>query len=276
MVDRPALEKSPVKKSQLKKSPFRKSLGQHHLRDVALCRPLVDFLAPSGRLVVEIGPGGGVLTEALRRADARVWAWELDRSWAFRAARRFSGDDATSFVVGDALDLPWGRLPGAVRVAGNLPYNVATALIDRLLRHPERYDRAAFLLQLEVAQRLVAEPGSKAYGALSVLTRARAAVRLLGRVRPGSFEPPPKVESAFVGLEPRRGPVAVDELDALRAVVHAAFGQRRKTLLNALSARWPRSRVAAAIHEAGLPAGARAEQLSLPEFAALLKPLGSV
>jgi 16S rRNA (adenine1518-N6/adenine1519-N6)-dimethyltransferase len=260
-VDRPAL---------------KKALGQHHLRDAALCRPLVEFLAPGNALVIEIGPGGGVLTAALRQAGARVLAWELDPSWAFRAARRFAGDEGASFVIGDALELPWERLRGTVRVAGNLPYNVGTALIDRLLRHPERIDRAAFLLQLEVAQRLVAEPGSKAYGALSVLTQARAAARILGRVRPGSFDPPPKVESAFVGLEPRQGAASAGEVEALRTLVFAAFAQRRKTLLNALSARWPRAQVAAAIHEVGLPADVRAERLSLLEFEALLKPLGSV
>jgi len=255
---------------------LKKALGQHHLRAGALCRPLVEYLAPRGRRVVEIGAGGGVLTAALVAAGARVTAWELDPAWAFRAARRFAAEPAARFVVGDALDLPWERIPAPALVAGNLPYNVATALIDRLLAHGDRVERAAFLVQLEVARRLVAEPGSKAYGALTVLTAARAAARLLGRVRPGSFDPPPKVESAFVGLEPRPGPVAAAQAEALRVLVHAGFGQRRKTLLNALSARWPRPRVAAAIRAAGLPAGVRAERLSLAQFTALLKPLGPV
>lgn len=254
---------------------LRKSLGQHHLREPALCQPLVDYLAPAGARTLEIGLGGGVLTTALVAAGARVTAWELDPAWAFAAASRL-GAGSPAIVVGDALELPWARIPSPFLVAGNLPYNVATPLIDRLLEQGRGCSRAAFLVQLEVAQRLVARPGDKAYGALSVLTEARARVRLLGRVRPGSFVPPPKVESAFVGLEPRAGAPSAERFAALRTLVHTAFGQRRKTLRNALTVGWPRPQVVAALELAGLAPGVRAEQLGREQFEALLNHLQSV
>lgn len=226
--------------------------------------------------MVEIGLGGGVLTRALLASGARVLAWELDPAWALATAQRFAGEDRLEIVVGDALELPWARVPAPVRVVGNLPYNVATPLIDRVLDCGDRLGRAAFLVQLEVALRLVAEPGSKAYGALSVLTRARAETRVLSRVSAGNFVPPPKVESAIVGFEPRSPAMAAAAFRALRTVVHAAFGQRRKTLRNALSTRWPKPVVVAAIESAGLPAAVRAEELALTDFEALLNLLQSV
>lgn len=255
---------------------LRKRLGQHHLRDSALCRPLVEYLDPAGWRVIEIGPGGGVLTEALLAAGARVTAWELDRDWTFEMARRFASESRLRLVNADALTLPWERITSPFKVAGNLPYNVATVLIDRMLDHGTRIARAAFMVQLEVAQRLVAGPGTKAYGAASVLTAARAQARILARVRPGSFIPAPKVESAFVGLEPRREAPTLSELDELRSLVFAAFGQRRKTLRNSLATRWPRARVEVAIEQAGLRPDVRAEQLSCAEFGELLNQLHAV
>ena len=126
--------------------------------------------------------------------------WELDPAWAAELRRRFP-DPRLAVVVGDALEIAWDRLPAPTRVAGNLPYNVATAIVQHLLPHHARIPRAAFLVQKEVADRLVAAPGTEAYGSLSVIVAAQARPRLLGRVKPGSFRPPPKVESAFVGLE---------------------------------------------------------------------------
>ncbi len=185
--------------------PFlKKNLGQHHLRDGALCRPLVDYLAPRGRRVLEIGPGGGVLTAELLAAGARLIACEIDLEWAFELRRRFAGrhfaGGRVATVALDALDLDWRRLPSPTLVAGNLPFNVATRLIAGLLPCSETVPRAAFMVQKEVAERLAAGPGEAAYGALSVLASAQAEIRLLGTVRPGSFRPPPKVSAAFVRL----------------------------------------------------------------------------
>ncbi len=244
---------------------LKKSLGQHHLIDGALCRPLLGFLEPAGRRVLEIGPGGGVLTAELLDAGARVVGWELDLTWAAELHRRLSGSNL-SLVVGDALEIDWARLPSPSLVAGNLPYNVATAIIERLLPHHTQVPRAAFLVQKEVADRLVAGPREEAYGSLSVLVASWARARILGRVRPGSFRPPPKVDSAFVGFELHPPPLPPEEMPAFIAFVRLAFGQRRKTLRNALAAGWGRERAAAVLAAAGVGEKVRAEELGLEEF----------
>lgn len=264
--------------------PFRKSLGQHHLVDGALCRPLIQFLSLpgsdlEGRRVLEIGPGGGVLTRELLAAGARVWGWELDLAWA-AALRHRLPDPRLALVVADALEIPWsrlaergdreGHLAGSTLVAGNLPYNVATAILERLLPHHGSVPKAAFLLQKEVAERLVARPGDDAYGALSVLVAAYAEAHILGRLRPGSFRPPPKVESAYVGLLLHPPPLPEDQMPAFVALVHLAFNQRRKTLRNALAARWGRERAEEVLQRAGVDGGRRAEELGLGEWVDLV------
>jgi 16S rRNA (adenine1518-N6/adenine1519-N6)-dimethyltransferase len=251
------------------RSPFlKKSLGQHHLVDPALCRPLVEFLRSEGEKVLEIGPGGGVLTTALLAAGARVLAWEVDPEWAAVLRSRLPEPHLVrlALVVGDALTIPWDRLPSPTLAAGNLPYNVATALIERLLPHHEKVPRAAFLVQKEVADRFVAGPGEEAYGSLSVLTAAYADARLLGRVKKGSFRPPPKVEGAFVGFTLHAPPLPTAEMPAFVAMVRLAFNQRRKTLRNALAAGWGREKAEAVLGAAGMGERVRAEEVGLSGF----------
>jgi 16S rRNA (adenine1518-N6/adenine1519-N6)-dimethyltransferase len=261
---------------------LKKALGQHHLVDGRLCAPLIAFLRPAGERVLEVGPGGGVLTDELLAAGARVWAWELDPAWAFtlrrNAALESTGGAALGLVVGDAMTIPWQRLPAPTLAAGNLPYAISTALIARMLRHPRRVPRAAFLVQKEVGDRLVAGPGDPDYGALSVLVAARSEARLLGRVKAGSFRPPPKVDGAFVGLVAREPPLPPDGMERFEQTVHRAFGQRRKTLRNSLGRgldgsggrggdkRGGRERAAAALEAAGISERARAEELALGDF----------
>jgi 16S rRNA (adenine1518-N6/adenine1519-N6)-dimethyltransferase len=244
---------------------LRKALGQHHLVDGALCRPLIQYLAPEGGRVLEIGPGGGVLTAELLAAGARVLGWELDPAWTAVLRHRFP-EPELALVVGDALQIAWERLPAPTLVAGNLPYNVATAILEDLLPHHARVPRAAFLVQKEVADRIVAPPGTDAYGSFSVIVAAYSRPRLLGRVRPGSFRPPPKVESAFVGLELVPPPLPGSEMPAFVAFARRAFAQRRKTLRNSLAAGWGRERTEAALAAAGIPERARAEELGLEEL----------
>ncbi|HXO28810.1 MAG TPA: 16S rRNA (adenine(1518)-N(6)/adenine(1519)-N(6))-dimethyltransferase RsmA [Thermoanaerobaculia bacterium] len=263
-----------------------KALGQHHLVSGSLCRPLIEFLQPGGQRVVEVGPGGGVLTAELLAAGAQVLAWEVDLAWAAELRRRWQrwprwpgrgtaspagrgSGGPPAIVVEDALDLPWGRLPAPTLVAGNLPYNIATALLGALLPHHLQVPRAGFLVQREVAERLLAGPGDPAYGSFSVLVAAHARAVRLGRVRRGSFRPPPRVEGAYVGFELRPPPLPAGEMPAFLATVRLAFGQRRKTLRNALAAGWGRERAGAVLAALGLPDDARAERLGLPELLAL-------
>ncbi len=262
-----------------------KRLGQHHLTRGEVCRPLIDYLRPAGERVLEIGPGGGVLTRELLAAGAEaVWGWELDPAWAAALAADLArGPDRSrvALVVGDALALDWRRLAGERRphlVAGNLPYNVATPILERMLTGapPGAVVRAAFLLQREVAERLVAPPGGRAYGALTVLVAAHADARLLGHVRPGAFRPPPKVDSAFVGLAPHPPPLPPAEMPAFLRTVGVAFAQRRKTLRNALGAAWGKAEAARTLDRAGIPPNIRAEALDLDCFLDLHRAHGAL
>jgi 16S rRNA A1518/A1519 N6-dimethyltransferase RsmA/KsgA/DIM1 with predicted DNA glycosylase/AP lyase activity len=183
------------------------------------------------------------------------------------------GRPAVALAIADALGLDWRRLPPEWRVAGNLPYQVGTAILERLLERAPAGLRAGFLLQREVVDRLVAEPGSPAYGALSVLVAARASVRRLGTLGPGAFAPRPQVESSFVGLELRPPPLAEERMPGLEALVRAAFAARRKTLRNTLGAAYGRERAEAALAAAGVAPGERAERLGLERFVELSRRL---
>jgi 16S rRNA (adenine1518-N6/adenine1519-N6)-dimethyltransferase len=226
-------------------------------------RPLLEFLAPRGETVLEIGPGDGILTRELLGAGARrVLAIELDPAWAFRLRLRHPSRDL-AVAVADALDLAWARLPDPALVAGSLPYNVGTAILERMLAAGPPVPRAAFLLQREVVERLIAVPGDAEYGALSVLVAATAEARRLGVVRPGSFVPRPRVDSAFVGLRPRLRAVSAAELPRFARAVRIAFSARRKTLRNALAGAWGRAAAEEILAAAGIAPGRRAEQLDL-------------
>lgn len=246
------------------KPRLKKKFGQHHLIRPEACRPLIEFLRPAGRRVVEIGPGGGVLTEALAASGASVYAFEVDIEWVgYLARRQLPG---VVLALADALELDWSRLPPDSLVCGNLPYNVGTAILTSVLRHHARVQRAGFLLQLEVAQRLTAEPGSRAWGSLSVVAQLYSRPRMLSRVKPGAFRPPPRVESAFVGFELRTPPLADADLASFEALVRQGFAHKRKTLRNSLAQGWGRDRAEALVSLAGLSPQTRGEELALSDW----------
>ena len=247
---------------------MRKRLGQHHLIDGRTCSPLVEFLDPEGCLVVEIGPGGGVLTETLVEIARRVVAVEVDVSWGLALGQLIDRGRA-QVIIGDALQLDWSRLPAGTLVAGNLPFNIGTVLIEEVLRHWQTVPRAAFLVQKEVADRLLASTGDGNYGALSVVTAARCRAVHLGEVGRGSFRPPPRVDGAFVGLELKSPVLSEEEMGRFVATVHLAFAQRRKQLRNALGAGWGREESDRSLAAADIDPRKRAEELSLPEFVRL-------
>jgi 16S rRNA (adenine1518-N6/adenine1519-N6)-dimethyltransferase len=215
--------------------------------------------------VVEIGPGGGVLTDLLLKESASVLAVELDPEWAF-ALRERSGDRAPELAVADAMAIQWERVPAGALVSGNLPYEIASALIRKLLPMHPRVPRFAFLVQREVAERFVARPRTKAYGLLSVLAAAWSDARLLGIVARGSFRPPPKVEGAFIGFTLKPPPLVDSEMPAFVETVELAFSQRRKTLRNALASGWGRERAEAVLEAAGVDRRTRAEEIGLETF----------
>jgi 16S rRNA (adenine1518-N6/adenine1519-N6)-dimethyltransferase len=264
----------------------RHRLGQHFLSDPGILTRIADALAPApADAVLEIGAGTGTLTAVLTPRVGRVIAIETDRRLAATLAERVrtTGDPVT-VVVGDALRLDWHALldsgahatpgaPHAFKVVGNIPYNITTPLIDKALTPPWP-ERIVFLVQREVADRLAARPGSKAYGALTVGVQATCRVERLFVVSAGAFHPAPRVASALVRLTPRAEPlVGAGELGAFRAFVTACFTRRRKQLRNVVMGATGSSaaRVTEALTALGIDPRARPETLAPEAFVRLLR-----
>ena len=267
----------------------RPPLGQHFLRDPKLLTQIVDALEPTpGDVVVEIGAGQGALTVVLAPRVQRVIAIERDRRLANDCGLRIAdcGFRNVAVVAGDALKLNWPALieprlanpQSAIanpqfKVVGNIPYAITSPLIDKALT-PPLPERIVFLMQREVADRLAAPPGSRAYGALSVGVQATCRVERLLTVRAGAFHPAPRVASALVRLTPRPDPVVSPaEAPAFRAFVTACFTRRRKQLRNVVIAATgrPAAAVLAGLGQLGLDPTARPETLAPEQFARLLR-----
>ena len=213
----------------------RKRFGQNFLRDESVIEAIARATAPASEdHLVEIGPGEGALTQALIGSGCRLDAIELDRDLRTRLLAAFSTHSGFTLHSADALTFDFGSLTREaepLRIVGNLPYNISTTLIFRLLDHAELVADMHFMLQLEVVERLVASPGSKDWGRLGVMAQFQCHVEHLFDVPPEAFYPPPKVQSAVVRLTPRTQLPPV-EREALARVVTLAFAQRRKTLRN--------------------------------------------
>ncbi len=257
--------------------PFaRKRFGQHFLHAPEVVARIVRAAAiRPGDRVLEIGPGRGALTRALLDAGAELTALELDRDLAAGLRREFP---ELRLVEGDGLKIDLEELcPGPNWiVCSNLPYNVGTPILVRLLSAPERFRHLVVMLQKEVGERLAADICSPDYGSLSVFSQARAAVERCFLVPPGAFRPPPKVDSVVMRLDlypaPRLG--GVDPAHHER-VVRAGFGLRRKTLRNSLGQHWSAASIDAACSAAQVDPGLRAEALDLPAWNRLAAALPS-
>lgn len=259
-------------------SPKRR-LSQNFLVDARAVEVIArSAVASPGAWVVELGPGLGTLTAGLLRAGARVIGVERDPDMLRVLAAEF-GDQPVELLPGDAANLDYGELAartgGPLSVAGNLPYAVTGAILRNLVDARARLDRVVVMVQREVRDRLVAAPGGKDFGALTVFTTAAFEVHTVLRLRPGAFHPPPKVESAVVQLTPRAVPLA-EETAAFQRVVRAAFQSRRKTLRNALSAIASREAAERALAQVGIDPIRRGETLGIAEFAALAVALEGV
>ncbi len=258
-------------------SPSR-ALGQNFLADPNTARRIVRLAGvEAGDRVLEIGPGIGSLTVALLEAGARVTAVELDRH-VVPALLDTVGADTITLVTGDAMTVDYAAVlgddDGPWRAVSNLPYNVATPVVMRLLEDAPRVASMLVLVQREVGERMAAGPGTKAYGAVSVKVAYFAAARVVGNVAPSVFIPAPRIDSALVELvRHATPPVAVPSPDHLFALVRAGFGQRRKMLRGALRATLGDD-VATTLTTAGIDPQARAETLTLDDWARLARVVG--
>jgi 16S rRNA (adenine1518-N6/adenine1519-N6)-dimethyltransferase len=246
----------------------RKRFGQHFLHDRNIVEKIINTVNPQpGQTIVEIGPGLGALTLPLLDRIGELHVIELDRDLAKIISDQCKNIGKLYLHNADALELDFCMLAEKnIRVIGNLPYNISTPLIFHLLDQLNCISDMVFMLQEEVVDRMNAEPGTRTYGRLSVMVQAKCRVQKMFHVGSGSFNPPPKVESAIVKLEPHKIPVAdIKSQDAFKTIVRESFNQRRKTLRNALN----NFLDAKQIESLGIDTGLRPEQLTIQQFASL-------
>lgn len=262
---------------------FSKSMGQNFLIESWVPEQIAEAAGGGDDVgVLEIGPGIGPLTAQLARRCGKVVSVELDKALLPVLAETMRDFNNVEIVSGDImkLDIPAliaDKLNGLTPIAcANLPYNITTPVITALLK-AECFAHITVMIQREVALRICAAPGTSDYGAFSVLCQYHAQCQHLFDVGPECFLPAPKVTSSVICLIPRPKPAQVDNEDAFFRVVRAAFGQRRKTLLNALSSAFrsthTKDDLRSAITACGLPEDVRGERLGIPEFASLAKIL---
>jgi 16S rRNA (adenine1518-N6/adenine1519-N6)-dimethyltransferase len=264
---------SPARRDAL--PPTRKSLGQHFLTDRRVLERIADSLALRGdETVLEIGPGRGALTDLLVGRAGRLVAIEYDRALAALLRERYANRPRVEIVQADVLDVALGDLAGGPYVlVGNVPYYITTPILFHALA-PPRAERSVYLVQREVAERLDAAPGSKAYGALTVNVGALARAEILFGVPARAFSPPPKVESAVVRIAPLADPrIATGEERRFRSLVQSIFGMRRKQMRRIVRTVFVLSAEEAEVllGEAGIAPDARPEVLGVDRFVALMR-----
>ena len=259
----------------------KKKLGQNFLVDPTVCPRIAEKAQIDGIGVLEIGPGFGALTSELAKRAAKVVAVEIDPDVIPQLTENLKDFANTEIVQGDAMEMDlaalirdrFGEMP--VAIVGNLPYYITSPLITRFLLERLPVRSVTVMVQKEAGERLCAEPGTRECGAVSAAVWYYSVPRMLFTVKPGAFRPRPKVTSCVIRLEIREKPAAETDADLLFRVVRAAFGQRRKTAVNALSSLLGISKQTAAdaVAEVGLAPEVRAEQITLDAFAALAEAL---
>jgi len=252
----------------------RKRFGQNFLQDQGIIDKIIRAIASgSSDHLIEIGPGQGALTDLLVDHCAHLDVIEIDRDLAAEFQWRYSSKDNFTLHNSDVLKFDFSMLPpvpGGYRVIGNLPYNISTPLLFHLFASKQQFRDMVFMLQLEVVERMCAEPGSKEYGRLGIMTQYHCEVEKLFRVPPTAFWPQPKVDSAIVRLKPWASPpFPATDPGVLEQVVRSAFSQRRKTLQNTLKNLIDR----AGLEALGIDGSRRPETLSLAEYVTISNAL---
>ena len=253
----------------------KKSLGQHFLANSGYCQKIAQFaqIGPQDT-VVEIGPGTGQLTQVLLPLARKVVAIEFDRDLVQYLKEHYLDDPETAqrldIVQADILSFDWALLgKNRFTVIGNLPYNIATQVLQKMIPIKDRFQSGTFLLQKEVAQRILSAPQSKDYGYFTLLMEYHFE-RIAGfDVPPGVFVPPPRVTSQVIQLKPRQPAFSVPDEFAFRGLLKSAFQQRRKTLWNNLKLGWDPAQLEPAFEVCRIPAQARPEEVTLEQYACL-------
>ncbi len=246
----------------------RKRFGQNFLTDKFVLDNIIDAIDPEkGQAMVEIGPGLAAMTALIIARMGHMHVVELDRDLVARLEKQFRREQLT-IHSGDALKFDFSQIPvpegQKLRIVGNLPYNISSPLLFHLAEFAHLVEDQHFMLQKEVVERMVAEPGTKAYGRLSVMLQWRYDMSLLFIVPPTAFDPPPQVESAIVRMVPTRRKLACDG-PTLEAVVLKAFSQRRKVIRNCVAGMFTEAQLV----EAGIDPSLRPEAVGLEQYVAL-------
>ncbi|MDW7644951.1 MAG: 16S rRNA (adenine(1518)-N(6)/adenine(1519)-N(6))-dimethyltransferase RsmA [Desulfuromonadales bacterium] len=254
----------------------QKRFGQNFLHDVhVIDRILAAAELSSADRVLEIGPGLGVLTDRMLPVAGQVVVMEVDRNLVERLSRRTESNLAV--FEGDALHLDWANIltEPPYKLVANLPYNISSQILFKILDHRHLFSRLVLMFQKEVGDRLAAGPGTRDYGILSVLCQVWFDIQKVVNVPPGAFNPPPKVHSIVLEFEARSEPrVAIEDPVFFRKVVKASFAQRRKTLRNSLTGSgFTAAQVDGALARTEIDPGRRGETLTLSEFSQLATEL---
>lgn len=251
---------------------MKKPFGQHFLFDRNILRKIINCsgIKPEDT-VVEIGPGLGPLTRMLSEQARKVVAIEFDKKLISRLKDNLAGHTNIDIVTADALKFPYETIKGRFRVVSNIPYNITTPIIFKLLEYKEKVKDMTLLMQKEVAKRIVALPNTREYGVLSISTQLYTRPALKFSVSRKAFSPPPDVDSAVVYFEVSPSPLFATHDEALLLkIVKTAFTQRRKTIINSLKTF---KNIREALNEAGIDPGLRPETLSIEDFARLADAL---
>ncbi|MEZ5360290.1 MAG: 16S rRNA (adenine(1518)-N(6)/adenine(1519)-N(6))-dimethyltransferase RsmA [Candidatus Zixiibacteriota bacterium] len=248
----------------------KKSLGQHFLSDPLIVNDIIAAIAPKkGETIVEIGPGEGVMTLPLVNTEANIFAVELDRRLAPQLAKEFHERENFQVLEADILSLDPRKLGlDAFSVVGNLPYNITTPIMDWLLTYHELIDRAVFMMQKEVGERVASPPGKRARSTISVLTELYYDCKKVCDVPPESFTPPPKVDSVVIKFTRHGRQYDIPNFERFRKFVRFCFSGKRKSLVNNLNSAYPipKDEIEAIVTDLTGESKIRAEQLSLDQF----------
>lgn len=248
----------------------KKRLGQHFLANRRIAARIVNSIDPQpGEQIVEIGPGKGALTGLLLKRGCRLTAVEFDRDMISFLKTKYNGYENLKIIAQDFLKLTADELPAKMKIIGNIPYNITTAILEKLFEFKDEILQAVFTLQSEVAQRLIASPGTKQYGSFSVIMAAGFDIKVLFHIPPAAFKPVPAVDSTVIKIVP------VDhqpkDFENFKSFIRGCFKQKRKTLSNSmqLGLNIPKNSSEALISASGKGKNIRPEQLTFDDYLSL-------
>ncbi len=250
----------------------KKRMGQHFLADKRVAARIVRSLKPrDGEYIVEIGPGKGALTEFLLEKGCRVTVIELDRDLIAVLQSRFGDEENIEIVSGDFLTIKADELPGRMKIIGNIPYNITTAILEKMFELKSSIESVVLTVQSEVAERVTAECGIRAYGSFTVIMAAGFDIKSLFNIPPKAFKPAPEIESTVIRLTPAaREP---ENFENFKSFVRGCFRQKRKTLPNSmqLGLNIPKTKCEALVDALGKGKNIRPEQLTFDEYVSLYR-----